>query len=48
MRYSARRLRPLFAGLEEAFGRYQSHQIDAIKGIETVKARGGRAGASAS
>ena len=40
MRYSARRLRPLFAGLEEEFGRYQSQQIDAIQGIESVKAAG--------
>ena len=38
MRYSARKLRPLFAGLEEEFGRYQSQQIDAIQGIESVKA----------
>ncbi len=29
-----------FDELEEAYGRYQSHQIDAIKGIETVKAMG--------
>ena len=27
--------------LEEAYGRYQSYQVDAIKGIETVKALGG-------
>lgn len=40
MVYSRRRLRPILASLEEAFGRYQSRQIDAIKGIETVKARG--------
>jgi ATP-binding cassette subfamily B protein len=40
MRYSALRLRPLFASLEAAFGRYRSHQIDAIKGIETVKVLG--------
>jgi HlyB family type I secretion system ABC transporter len=31
-------LRPLFAGLEESYGKYYSHQIDAIKGIEAVKA----------
>src|SRR5690606_31428801 len=37
---AARVLRPVFAGLEESFGRYHSHQIDAIKGIETVKALG--------
>ncbi|HUG38018.1 MAG TPA: peptidase domain-containing ABC transporter [Candidatus Limnocylindrales bacterium] len=40
MRFSARRLRPIFADLEEGFSRYASHQIDAIRGIETVKAMG--------
>jgi len=40
MHFSRRRLRPLFDGLEEAFGRYHSFQIDAIKGIETVKVTG--------
>jgi ABC-type bacteriocin/lantibiotic exporter with double-glycine peptidase domain/CRP-like cAMP-binding protein len=40
MRFSRKRLRPMFNSLEEAFGRYHSHQIDAIKGIETVKATG--------
>jgi ATP-binding cassette subfamily B protein len=40
MAYSRRRLRPLLATLEEAFARYSSRQIDAIRGIETVKARG--------
>ena len=40
MRFSKRKLRPMFDSLEEAFGRYHSHQIDAIKGIETVKAVG--------
>jgi len=38
--YSRKRLRPVFDSLEEAFGRYQSRQIDAIRGIETVKAMG--------
>ena len=38
MRFSSSRLRPMFDDMEEAFGRYQSYQIDAIKGIETVKA----------
>ena len=37
MRYSAHRLRPMFDNLEEAYGRYASQQIDAIRGIETVK-----------
>jgi HlyB family type I secretion system ABC transporter len=40
MRLSARWLRPTFQSLEEGFGRYFSHQIDAIRGIETVKALG--------
>jgi ATP-binding cassette subfamily B protein len=40
MYYSARFLRPLLDRLEDAYGRYQSHQIDAIRGIETVKAMG--------
>jgi ABC-type bacteriocin/lantibiotic exporter with double-glycine peptidase domain/CRP-like cAMP-binding protein len=37
MRYSAVRLRPAFDSLEESFAKYQSQQIDAIRGIETVK-----------
>jgi ATP-binding cassette subfamily B protein len=40
MRFSAKRIRPMFDSLEESFGKYQSRQIDAIKGIETVKAMG--------
>ena len=38
MRYSARRLRPMYDSLEDAYGRYGSQQIDAIRGIETIKA----------
>ncbi len=38
MRVSKKRLRPIFNELEEAQGKYQSHQIEAIKGIETIKA----------
>jgi HlyB family type I secretion system ABC transporter len=38
MRFSARRLRPMYDNLEEAYGRYSSGQIDAIRGIEVVKA----------
>jgi ATP-binding cassette subfamily B protein len=34
-------LRPTFHELEDAYGRYHSYQVDAIKGIETVKAIGG-------
>jgi ABC-type bacteriocin/lantibiotic exporter with double-glycine peptidase domain len=40
MYFSAKWLRPIFDTLEEAFGKYSSNQIDAIKGIETVKAMG--------
>lgn len=40
MRFSARWLRPIFDILEEGFGKYHSYQIDAIKGVETVKAMG--------
>lgn len=38
MYFSVKVLRPLFADLEEGQGKYSSHQIDAIKGIEAVKA----------
>ena len=41
MMISSKRLRGIFDNLEEAFSRYDSFQIDAIKGIETVKALGG-------
>jgi ATP-binding cassette subfamily B protein len=37
MRFSAARLRPMLESLEENFGKYESQQIDAIRGIETVK-----------
>jgi ATP-binding cassette subfamily B protein len=40
MVFSKKVLRPLFSDLESAYGRYASHQIDAIKGIEAVKAAG--------
>lgn len=40
MRYSLHRLRPMYDSLEEAFGKYHGQQIDAIKGIETVKSMG--------
>ncbi len=40
MWFSARFLQPIFHTLEEAFGKYHSYQIDAIKGVETVKALG--------
>ena len=38
MYFSVKVLRPLFAELEEGQGKYSAHQIDAIKGIEAVKA----------
>jgi ABC-type bacteriocin/lantibiotic exporter with double-glycine peptidase domain len=38
MVFSVKILRPLFANVEESQGKYSSHQIDAIKGIEAVKA----------
>ncbi len=38
MYFSFKVLRPLFGSVEEAQGKYSSHQIDAIKGIEAVKA----------
>ncbi|HEX6034373.1 MAG TPA: ABC transporter transmembrane domain-containing protein, partial [Anaerolineales bacterium] len=44
MRFSSKRLRPMFDELEEAYGKYNSRQIDAIKGIETVKALGAESG----
>jgi ABC-type bacteriocin/lantibiotic exporter with double-glycine peptidase domain/CRP-like cAMP-binding protein len=40
MRYSERRLRPVFDSTEEGQARYESRQFDAIRGIETVKAMG--------
>ena len=44
MRVSVRWLRPIFNSLEEGFGKYHSHQIDAIRGIETVKSTGAERG----
>jgi ATP-binding cassette subfamily B protein len=41
MWFSIKVLRPLFADIEESQGKYASHQVDAIKGIETVKAASG-------
>lgn len=38
MWFSQRVLRPMFADLEESHARYSSYQIDAIKGIEAMKA----------
>ena len=44
MSYSTKRLRPALDALEEGQGRYQSRQIDAIRGIEAVKAMGAEEG----
>ncbi len=38
MIFASRVLRPIYSALEQSFGRYNSFQIDAIKGIEAVKA----------
>jgi ABC-type bacteriocin/lantibiotic exporter with double-glycine peptidase domain len=38
MVFSTKVLRPLFADIEQSQGKYSSQQIDAIKGIEAVKA----------
>jgi ABC-type bacteriocin/lantibiotic exporter with double-glycine peptidase domain len=40
MWYAQARVRPTYEGLEVCWGRYQSRQIDSIRGIETVKAIG--------
>jgi ABC-type bacteriocin/lantibiotic exporter with double-glycine peptidase domain/CRP-like cAMP-binding protein len=40
VRFATKRMRPMMDNLEESFGRYSSRQIDAIKGMETVKAMG--------
>jgi ATP-binding cassette subfamily B protein len=44
MRFSSRRLRPVFDGLEEAYGRHGARQLDAIKGIEAIKSSGAEQG----
>jgi ABC-type bacteriocin/lantibiotic exporter with double-glycine peptidase domain len=44
MRYSQQRIRPMFDAVEFGQGRYQSRQIDSIRGIATVKAMGAEAG----
>ncbi len=38
MIFSFKVLRPMFQSVEESQGKYSSHQIDSIKGIEAVKA----------
>jgi ABC-type bacteriocin/lantibiotic exporter with double-glycine peptidase domain len=44
MRCSTSRLRPVLDAIEEGQGRYQSRQIDAIRGVEAVKVMGVEAG----
>jgi ABC-type bacteriocin/lantibiotic exporter with double-glycine peptidase domain/CRP-like cAMP-binding protein len=44
MRYSQLRIRPVFDAVEAGHGRYQSRQIDSIRGIATVKAMGAEDG----
>jgi ABC-type bacteriocin/lantibiotic exporter with double-glycine peptidase domain/CRP-like cAMP-binding protein len=44
MWYSQRRLRPVFASMEEAHGQYQSRQVDLLKGVETIKTLGAEPG----
>ena len=48
MAWSTTRLRPVLDDLEEGFGKYRSRQLDAIKGIETVKSLGAEEGLRAS
>ncbi len=44
MRYSQLRIRPVFDAVEAGHGRYQSRQVDSIRGIATVKAMGAEDG----
>jgi len=44
MRFSSQRIRPMFDSVEAGHGRYQSRQIDAIRGIATVKTMGAEEG----
>lgn len=41
---SRRRVRPVLAATEEAFGRYTGSQVDLLKGVETVKTLGAEPG----
>jgi HlyB family type I secretion system ABC transporter len=40
VRFSIRRLRPIYDGMEEAFAKHHSQQLDAVRGIESVKTLG--------
>ena len=44
IRYSIRRIGPVYASLEHAFGKFNARQVDYLKGIETVKTSGQRPG----
>jgi ATP-binding cassette subfamily B protein len=45
MLVSERRVRPVLAVMQEAFGRYSGSQVDLLKGMETVKTLGAEPGA---
>jgi ATP-binding cassette subfamily B protein len=40
---AAHKIRPIYSDLEESWAKYESSQIDAVKGIETLKAAGAEA-----
>ena len=42
---SERRVRPVLATMQEAYGRYSASQVDLLKGVETVKTLGAEPGA---
>lgn len=44
IRYSIRKIGPVYASLEHAFGKFNARQVDYLKGIETVKTSGQRPG----
>jgi CRP-like cAMP-binding protein/predicted double-glycine peptidase len=44
VRFGSRRVRPMADSIEESLGRYQARQVEAIRGIETVKAVNAEAG----
>ena len=44
IRFAMRRIGPVYASLEHAFGKFSARQVDYLKGIETVKTSGERPG----
>ena len=42
IRYAIRKVGPVYASLEHAFGKFSARQVDFLKGIETVKVSGDR------